>query len=236
MIYMMHEMQLAASAPLRVWAEANHRLFSNPFSPLFYAPGSRKVAAGSELLARFVKHYDKPEWGIEDTTIDGNMVPVKIDTIARKPFCHLLRFKRHTVRRDPPVLVVAPLSGHYGTLLRDTVRSLIRDHDVHVTDWMNARMVPLSQGHFHLDDYVAYVQDFIRILGPDVHIVAVCQPTVPVLAAVSLMAANGESVQPRSMILMGGPSTRAAARPHRICMPSSARCAGSNQSDRPRAA
>lgn len=205
MIYMLHEMQLAASAPLRAWAKTSHKLFSNPLSPWSYLPGSNRIAAGSELLARFVKRYEKPEWGIETAVVDGNEVPLRIETVATRPFCHLLHFKRYLRRKDPPVLLVAPMSGHHATLLRDTVRALIRDHDVFVTDWIDARQVPLSQGPFHLDTYIEYVMDFIRIIGPETHVAAVCQPTVPTLAAVSLMAANGETVQARSLILFGGP-------------------------------
>jgi poly(3-hydroxybutyrate) depolymerase len=106
---------------------------------------------------------------------------------------------------DPKVLIVAPLSGHHATLLRDTVRALLPDHDVCITDWIDARLVPLAHGPFHLDDYVEYVMDFIRVLGPDVHVISVCQPTVPVLAAVSLMASARDPKLPRSMTMMGGP-------------------------------
>ena len=125
-----------------------------------------------------------------------------------KPFCRLVHFHRdvrHASQKDPKVLLVAPLSGHHATLLRDTVRALLPAHDVYVTDWIDARMVPLSAGPFHLNDYVRYVQDFIRHLGPDVHVISVCQPTVPVLAAVSLMASANDPCQPRSMVMMGGP-------------------------------
>jgi poly(3-hydroxybutyrate) depolymerase len=129
-----------------------------------------------------------------------------------KPFCRLLRFKRFTdnpaaldeMKSQPTVLVVAPLSGHHSTLLRDTVKNLLHDHKVFITDWTDARMVPLDQGAFRLDDYVTYVQDFIRYIGPEVHVISVCQPTVPVLAAVALMASNGEAT-PRTMTMMGGP-------------------------------
>src|SRR5699024_6077765 len=123
------------------------------------------------------------------------------------PFCNLINFKRENEQglNNPKVLLVAPLSGHHATLLRATVNELIPDHDVYVTDWIDARMVPVSEGPFHLNDYVTYIQDFIRILGPDLHVMAVCQPTVPVLAAVSLLHTQAESCVPRSLILMGGP-------------------------------
>jgi poly(3-hydroxybutyrate) depolymerase len=148
-----------------------------------------------------------------DVDVELRTVPVVEQEIIKKPFCRLLRFKRYTddadsikaLKDDPVVLVVAPLSGHHATLLRDTVRTLLRDHKVYVTDWVDARMVPTSEGAFSLDDYVAYVEEFIRHIGADnLNVISVCQPTVPVLAAVSLMAARGEAT-PRSLVMMGGP-------------------------------
>lgn len=211
MIYTLHELQHAANAPLKFWAETSQQLFTNPFSPLAYLPHSSRVAAGSELMARVVRRYEKPAFGLDHTVIDGKTVAVHEEVVASKPFCDLLRFRRETNSNHPKVLLVAPLSGHYATLLRDTVFALLPDHDVHVTDWHDARLVPLAEGYFHFADYVAYMQDFIRLLAPDVHVISVCQPTVPVLAAVSLMAAEGDPAQPRSMTLMGGPiDTRCA--------------------------
>lgn len=205
MIYEFHEMQHAATAPLRFWAETSQQLFTNPFSPLAYLPHSSRVAAGSELLARVARRYEKPEFGLAHTLIDGRNVAVTQEVVAEKPFCRLLRFRRQANLNHPKVLLVSPLSGHHATLLRDTVRALLPDHDVHITDWLDARQVPLAEGYFHFADYVAYMQEFIRMLGPDVHVISVCQPTVPVLAAISLMADEGDPAQPRSMTLMGGP-------------------------------
>ncbi len=205
MIYELHEMQHAATAPLRYWAETSQQLFSNPFSPFAYLPQSGRVAAGSELLARVARRYEKPGFGLQQTLIDGEAVAVSEDIVAEKPFCRLLRFKRATTQNHPKVLLVAPLSGHHATLLRDTVRVLLPDHDVYIADWLDARLVPLAEGYFHFADYVAYMQEFMRKLGPDVHVISVCQPTVPVLAAISLMADEGDPAQPRSMTLMGGP-------------------------------
>ncbi len=205
MIYALHELQNAASAPLRLWAETSQQLFTNPFSPLAYLPHSSSVAAGSELLARVVRRYEKPAFGLGETLIDGETVAVHEEVVAAKPFCNLLRFRRDTARQHPKVLLVAPLSGHHATLLRDTVFALLPDHDVYVTDWIDARLVPLAEGYFHFADYVATMQDFMRQLAPDLHVISVCQPTVPVLAAVSLMAAEDDPARPRSMTLMGGP-------------------------------
>jgi poly(3-hydroxybutyrate) depolymerase len=142
---------------------------------------------------------------LKTAQIGNETVAVNEEILLRKPFCQLLRFNRDTTRRDPKVLVVAPMSGHFATLLRGTVEALLPDHDVHITDWADAREVPLSLGNFDLDDYVDYVMEFCRYLGPDVHVIAVCQPSVPVMAAAALMAANKDPRQPRSITLMGGP-------------------------------
>jgi poly(3-hydroxybutyrate) depolymerase len=171
-------------------------------------PFANRVAAGYELFFRLGKEYRKPEFGLTETVVDGITVAVREEVTVDKPFCRLLHFKRELPKRrakDPVVLLVAPLSGHHSTLLRDTVRQLITAHEVYITDWRDARMVPLGEGPFHLDDYIEYVQAFIRHLGPDVHCISVCQPTVPVLAAVALMATAKEPMLPRSMTMMGGP-------------------------------
>lgn len=222
MLYELHEIQHAAFAPWRMFAQAGAALYVNPFSALAYSPVTKQVTAGSELFLRLTQRYDKPEFGLCETQVAGETVAVHEEIVHSKPFCHLLRFRRECVRDDPVVLLVAPMSGHHATLLRETVRAFLPEHDVYITDWLDARLVPLSEGAFHLDDYVAYVREFIRLLGPDVHVVAVCQPTVPVLAAislqtslgwaavpvlaaVSLMAAETDPARPRSMVLMGGP-------------------------------
>lgn len=211
MLYHLHDLQRRLLNPLSVWAQATSELFSNPYSPLAYTPLSRRLAAGYDLLHRIGKSYDKPPWDLPTTTIDGREVPVTEEVAAEKPFCKLVHFKRGRANgatkrdHDPAVLLVAPLSGHHATLLRDTVRTLLPEHDVYVTDWIDAKLVALSKGPFHLDGYIAYVTEFIRMLGPDVHLISVCQPTVPVLAAVSLMASAKDPKLPRSMTLMGGP-------------------------------
>lgn len=207
MLYTLHEMQQAAMRPLHAWAETSREMFSHPFSPLTHLPNSEHVVAGAELLARMVRRYEKPVFGLDSTVIDGQDVPVRIAYIQRDPFCNLLQFVRTTAKpnKDPKVLLVAPLSGHHATLLRDTVRALLPNHDVYITDWIDARQVPLTDGDFHFADYVTYVQRYLRLLGPDVHVISVCQPTVPVLAAISLMAADNDPAQPKSMVMMGGP-------------------------------
>ncbi|QSX76423.1 polyhydroxyalkanoate depolymerase [Lysobacter arenosi] len=213
MLYQMHELGRAWMAPMTYWAEASAKIFGANGGWLSSLPGAAQAAAGYELMYRIGKDYEKPEFGIHSVDIDGVAYPVVEREMLRKPFCRLLRFKRYAddagnlrdLKDDPPVLVVAPLSGHHATLLRDTVRTLLRDHKVYITDWVDARMVPTSDGEFSLDDYVAYVEEFIRHIGAkSLHVISVCQPTVPVLAAVSLMAARSEDT-PRSLVMMGGP-------------------------------
>ncbi|MEY4765542.1 MAG: hypothetical protein RI907_2215 [Pseudomonadota bacterium] len=212
MLYQIYETNRAWISPFSEFASAASKLYSNQLSPLAHMPTAQRIAAGFDLVHRLTKEYEKPEFGINKVNVSGTDVVVQEQIIEQKPFCRLIRFKRFTddaklldkLRAQPSVLVVAPLSGHHSTLLRDTVRTLLQDHKVYITDWIDARMVPMEDGAFHLDDYVNYVQEFIRKVGPEVHVISVCQPTVPVLAAVSLMASRGETT-PRSMTMMGGP-------------------------------
>jgi poly(3-hydroxybutyrate) depolymerase len=213
MLYHLHEFQRAMLSPLAHWSQASARILSTPGSWLSHWPGANRLAAGYELLYRLGKAYEKPEFGIRSVAAHGHEVPIVEYKVLQKPFCNLVRFKRFSddpatiadLKDDPVVLVVAPLSGHHATLLRDTVRTLLVDHKVYITDWIDARMVPLSEGAFHLDDYIDYIRAFIRHIGArNLHVISVCQPTVPVLAAVSLMAAAGEET-PLTMTMMGGP-------------------------------
>ncbi len=205
MLYTLHELAHTMLAPWGALARLNQELFSDPLSPFAYTPSSRTVAAGSDLFLRLTQRYHKPAFGLHTTTVDGTSVAVAEETRLARPFCNLIHFKRAAKRRDPTVLLVAPLSGHHSTLLRDTVRALLPDHEVYLTDWIDARMVPLALGPFHLDDYVGYIREFIAALGPDVHVISVCQPTVPVLAAIALDAADDVPVKPLTMTMMGGP-------------------------------
>lgn len=212
MLYQLYETQRALLSPFAEFAAASSKLYSHPLSPFTHTPMADRVSAGLDLMHRLSKEYEKPEFGITSVDVGGIEVAVQQQVAIEKPFCRLLRFKRFSddlealgrMKDQPTVLVVAPLSGHHSTLLRDTVRSLLHDHKVFITDWTDARMVPLEAGPFHLDDYVAYVQEFIRHIGPSVNVISVCQPTVPVLAAISLMASAGEPT-PRTMTMMGGP-------------------------------
>ena len=212
MIYQWYEAHRALLSPFAEFASASSKLYTHPLSPLAHTPLAQRVSAGLDLMHRLSKEYEKPEFNITSVEIDGVDVAVQQQLTLEKPFCRLLRFKRFTdnsnmlarMKDQPTVLVVSPLSGHHSTLLRETVRELLRDHKVFVTDWTDARMVPEAAGPFHLDDYVAYVQEFIREVGPSVNVISVCQPTVPVLAAVSLMASSGEEI-PQTLTMMGGP-------------------------------
>ena len=215
MLYQIYETQRSIMEPFADLAEVASRMFNNPMLPLAQLPGAQRISAGYDLMHRLGKDYEKPVFGIHTVDIDGIDVAIHERIEIDKPFCELRRFKRfsddtetlQTMLSQPVVLIVAPLSGHYATLLRDTVQSMLGDHKVYITDWKNARLVPLADGEFHLDDYVNYVQEFIRYLQGkygQCHVVSVCQPTVPVLAAVSLMASRGET-PPLSMTMMGGP-------------------------------
>ena len=205
MLYAAYELQRQLSRPVRLWANALEQVYSSPYNPLTDTWIGKSVSASAEIMARLTQNYAKPAFDLPTTEVDGATVAVNEEILLRKPFCNLLRFRRDTLRRDPKVLVVAPMSGHFATLLRGTVEALLPEHDVHITDWIDAREVPLSQGNFDLDDYIDYVIEFCRYLGPDVHIIAVCQPSVPVMGAMSLMAADKDPRQPRSFTLMGGP-------------------------------
>ena len=212
MLYQLYESQRALLSPFSEFASASSKLYNHPLSPFTHTPMAQRVSAGLDLMHRLAKEYEKPQFGINSVKVRGIDVAVQEQVAVEKPFCRLLRFKRFTddlpllstMKEQPTVLVVAPLSGHHSTLLRETVRALLVDHKVFITDWTDARMVPVEAGPFHLDNYVAYVQEFIRHIGPEVNVISVCQPTVPVLAAVALMASRGEFT-PRTLTMMGGP-------------------------------
>ena len=212
MLYQLYEAQRAMLSPFSEFASASSKLYNHPLLPFAHTPLATRVSAGLDLMHRLAKEYEKPQFNITSVKVDGTDVAVQEQVAVEKPFCRLLRFKRFTddmalltrMKDQPIVLVVAPLSGHHSTLLRETVRQLLIDHKVFITDWTDARMVQVEEGPFHLDDYVAYVQDFIRHMGTEVNVISVCQPTVPVLAAISLLASSGEFT-PRTMTMMGGP-------------------------------
>lgn len=215
MLYQIYETQRSLMEPFADLALATAKIYANPLSLLGQTPMAQRVSAGFSLIHRLGKDYEKPEFGIRKVPVDGVEVAIHERIEIDKPFCALRRFKRFSddsatlanLKNQPAVLIVAPLSGHYATLLRDTVKTMLKDHKVYITDWKSARAVPLSEGAFHLDDYVNYVEEFLRHIQREYgncHVMSVCQPTVPVLAAVSLMASRGE-LTPLTMTMMGGP-------------------------------
>src|ERR1700728_4867937 len=208
-LYWFYEMSHAALNPSRAWADATKLFFKNPINPLSFTTFGKSVAAACELFERSTRRYGRPEWRISSTLVGGERVPVQVSTVWERPFCRLIHFKRlfeHRPKRPQPrLLIVAPMSGHHASLLRGTVEAFLPNHEVYVTDWVDARMVPLSEGSFDLDDYIDYVISILHALGGDTHVVAVCQPSVPVLAAVALMEADDDPYIPVSMVLMGGP-------------------------------
>ena len=208
-MYWYWEMSHAALNPARALADVTRLYFKNPINPLAATTFGKSMAAAAELFERSTRRYGRPEWGINATVVGGERVPVHITVAWERPFCRLLHFERavgHTPHRPQPrLLIVAPMSGHYATLLRGTVEAFLPNHDVYITDWADARTVPLAAGPFDLDDYIDYVVSILHVLGGDVHVIAVCQPSVPVLAAIASMETSGDPNVPHSMVLMGGP-------------------------------
>ena len=206
--YQLYEMNHAALGPFRAAADATRIYFQNPLNPFSSTPFGRSMAAAAELFERTTRRYGKPEWGETQTTVHGVRVPVTPTVVWKRPFCNLIHFEKGATgngHQQPRLLIVAPMSGHYATLLRSTVETMLPDHDVYITDWADARMVPLAEGAFDLDDYIDYVTSIFHVLGPGAHVMAVCQPSVPVLAAAALMSARNDLNLPASMTLMGGP-------------------------------
>jgi poly(3-hydroxybutyrate) depolymerase len=208
-LYWLYEMGQAALNPSRAFADMARLSLQNPFNPFAVTTLGKSVAAAAEVFERSTRRYAKPDWGIEATMVGGERVPVNIKTVWQRPFCNLLHFEREFTyaprRPQPKLLIVAPMSGHYATLLRGTVEAFLPNHDVYITDWVDARMVPVTEGDFDLDDYIDYMIAILRDLHGECHVMGVCQPSVPVLAAVARMEAENDPCAPRSMILMGGP-------------------------------
>lgn len=209
--YHWYEMSHAAIAPLRAVADATKLYYNNPLNPMSHSALGKNVAAGCELFERTTRRYGKPVFGLETTTIDGIEVPVREKIVWKHPFCNLIRFERLNPSRsktsapEPKMLIVAPMSGHYATLLRGTVETMLPHYDVYVTDWIDARAVPMADGDFDLDDYIDYLIKIFGHLGKGAHVMAVCQPSVPVLAAAALMDEVNHPALPATMTLMGGP-------------------------------
>jgi poly(3-hydroxybutyrate) depolymerase len=213
MLYSLYEAGFYAAAPWRAAAIAARDFWSSPINPARGSEGARRLYAGADLFLNLTRRYGRPAWDIDEVRIEGRPVRVRPVEAWSTPWVKLIHFERDEADlrkagrrgREPAVLLVAPLSGHYATLLRDTVRAFLQDHEVYVTDWSNARNVPIVEGRFDFHDYIDHIRDMLRVLGPRPHVVAVCQPGPPTLAAVSLMAEDGEESRPASMTFMGSP-------------------------------
>ena len=212
MLYHAYEYTRAALGPMRTAARMTTQTLRNPFNPMAMSLPARTTAAMCEMFVNATRRYGKPEFGLTETEIQGETVPVHEVVEVEKPFCKLLHFKRDTVlaeaRNDPKVLIVAPMSGHFATLLRGTVEAMLPEHDVYVTDWIDARDVPMTEGKFDLADYTAYITEFCQHLAADGErpaVMAVCQPGVPCLASAAMMAEDEDPARPAALILMGSP-------------------------------
>ncbi len=209
MLYHMFELGQAAGRPARAAAGSARLLLDSPFNPLNSMPAARQAVAALEVFERATRRYARPSFGIETTVVDGHDVAVSEEVVWQRPFCRLVHFRRDLPAgrsdADPRLLLVAPMSGHFATLLRGTVETFLPTHDVYITDWQDAREVPLSAGTFDLDDYIDTMADMFRHFGGDVHVFAVCQPSVPVLAATALMEADNDPAVPLSIVMAGGP-------------------------------
>lgn len=208
-LYQLYELNHAAVMPLRAAAEIGLWALRHPLNPFGQTVGARNWAAALDLFESVTRRYGKPKFGLDETVIEGRPVPVVERVVWEHPYCRLIHFERETSAlkglKQPKLLIVAPMSGHYATLLRGTVEAMLPHCEVYITDWTDARMVPLAEGGFDLDDYIDYVIDMARALGPELHVLAVCQPSVPVFAAVALMNEDKDPLAPVSMTLMGGP-------------------------------
>ncbi len=225
MLYYAYQAQCDALAPFRLLAETARRVIDQPWPLVGDLPFARSAAAALDLWSGTRLYHERAPFGIDRVAVDGSEVAVTEEAVALRPFCRLVHFKKDAPLDQPKVLIVAPLSGHFATLLRGTVATMLPGHDVYLTDWINARNVPLGDGSFGLDDEIRLIIDFIRRLGPGSHVMAVCQPAVPVMAAVALMAAANDPCQPATMVLMGGPIDPSAnptevnrfAKAHSLC-------------------
>jgi len=209
--YAAYELTHAAIAPLRSVASGFDQALNNPHNPFGNLPPNPALQAGWRVFDELTRRYAKPKFEIDSVTLNGAEIAVHTEIVTRTPFCNLVRFVKSqpsdapSIGSQPKVLIVAPMSGHFATLLRGTVHAMVPEHDVYITDWTDARAVPLYEGSFDLDDYISYLMKFCRTLGPELNILAVCQPSVPALAATALLAQDDDPCQPRSLTLMAGP-------------------------------
>ena len=205
MLYDAYEVQRSLLAGASTLANIGAGWLQNPVNPFAYSHMGPIVASALDVFAHAAAPRGKPEFGIDSVIVEGKTVPVVEEIVLRKPFGQLKRFRKEGVEQGPKLLMVAPMSGHYATLLRGTVERMLPGHDVYITDWRDAKLVPLEQGHFDLDDYIDYLVDFLEAIGPGAHMLAVCQPSVPAYAAACLMSADRHPCRPKTLAMMGGP-------------------------------
>jgi poly(3-hydroxybutyrate) depolymerase len=206
MLYHLHHAINQSVQPIHLWAQACSKQIKLPWMlPYRFNVMTNTALAVLELIERCTDNYEKPEFGLHETIIDGETIGVREEVVHSLPFCDLLHFRRSGKFNHPKVLMVAPMSGHYATLLRGTVENFLPDHEVYITDWQNARDVPTREGGFSFDDYVRYLIEFMEHLGPDTHVIAVCQPSVPAIVAVTIMSERNNPNLPKTVTLMGGP-------------------------------
>jgi poly(3-hydroxybutyrate) depolymerase len=205
MMYQAYQAHSDLMWPLRALSRLSLPLLQDPGNTLSAWPASRHMAAACKVLELSAVRHARPAWRIDSIEVKGQAHPVQEEVVISTPFATLLRFRKQGVENQPKLLVVAPMSGHFATLLRDTVRTTLQDHDVYVTDWHNVRDVPLEAGVFGLDEYTAHIIDFLAAMGPGANLLAVCQPCVAALAAVALMSEDDHPATPLSLTLMAGP-------------------------------
>lgn len=205
MLYYLYEMQRLCAAPIQLMAKVAKVALNNPFNPLSHLPAGRIMDSAVDMVAHFTQRYGKPDWNIAATEIDGRKVDISIETAIKQIYCDLIHFKRAAKCNDPKLLILAPLSGHFATLVRDTVETMLPDHDVYVSDWRDSSTIPAIHDSFDLDDYIDYLVDFLHFLGPNTHVLAVCQPSVPALAATAIMSGLQDNCVPASLTMIGGP-------------------------------
>ncbi|ATE65420.1 polyhydroxyalkanoate depolymerase [Rhizorhabdus dicambivorans] len=205
MLYDAYEFQRTMMSAASAWANIGAQWLQNPMNPMSYSNMAPMMASGLDVFAHASASRGKPDFGFSEIEVDGKKVKVTEEILLRKPFGQLKRFRRYGILNQPKLLIVAPMSGHYATLLRGTVERLMTSHDVYITDWRDAKMVPTSEGSFDLDDYIDYIIEFLERLGPNAHMLAVCQPSVPAYAAAALMAADKHPCRPLTLTMMGGP-------------------------------
>ena len=205
MLYDAYEFQRSLMSAASTWADLQGQWLRSPLNPFSYNNMAPIMASGLDVFAHASASRGKPDFGFTEIEIGGQKVPVTEEIILRKPFGQLKRFRRRGITGQPKLLIVAPMSGHYATLLRGTVERMMTDHDVYITDWRDAKLVPVQEGRFDLDDYIDYLIEYLEKIGPGTHMLAVCQPSVPAFAATALMSADGNSCRPATLTMMGGP-------------------------------